>query len=77
MFDPKMLETVDHRDGHWQIQRFRDARPYEFVVQAGFVAMPDGEREIDEQWLRRTGDGDQFRKVSQRSRTENGSLNID
>ena len=76
MFDPKMLETVDHRGGHWQIQRFRDARPYEFVVQAGFVAMPDGERAIDEQWLRRTGDGDQFRKVSQRSRTENGSLNI-
>ena len=78
MFDPKMLETVDHRGGHWQIQRFRDARPglFEYAVQAGFVAAADGGREIDAQWLRRTGDGDQFRKVSPRSRGEDGSLAI-
>lgn len=79
MFDPKMLETVDHRDGHWQIHRYRDAAPgpYKFVVQAGFVAMPNGERAIDEQWLPHSSDKDvEYRKVSPRSRGEDGSLAI-
>ena len=79
MFDPKMLETVDHRDGHWQIQRFRDARPglFEYAVQAGFVAAADGGREIDEQWLPHSSDKDvEYRKVSPRSRGEDGSLAI-